>query len=252
MSNAAKRINTHVIEEIVAELIRVEHFRGGSVVSTPIMYPSGSFAIVQVKEIGARYFVTDLGLGMQEAEMMGVPIAYRRIARLVAESAGVHFDSNAFFETEVTIDDLASAVAIIANCSSEAAKIAAYNIATDKEDDEAATDALYEKLTGIFPKDRVKKHITLRGSSRHEWKVATIVEGSGAPSIFEPVKNHASSIYAVATKFQDIARLTPTPRRVSVVHNPKELETYLGVLSQAGEVIDDQASPEIYRKLVAA
>src|SRR5579883_550486 len=104
-----------IAEDVARQLVTVEHRPIGSFIKTPLLYPSGSTVVVRVYESASRYFVTDDGLGYQEAELLGASHIYARHARVIADNAGVRFDSQAFFVLEVPRDRLPGAVVSIAN-----------------------------------------------------------------------------------------------------------------------------------------
>ena len=86
-----------LIESATGQLTRIEDKRDGALITMPLMYPSGSMAVVRVNVQGPnRYFVTDMGIGYLEAEMMGMSLVYARNAAPIAEHAGIHFDHQAF------------------------------------------------------------------------------------------------------------------------------------------------------------
>src|SRR5437764_160049 len=86
-----------LMESVARQLVSIEHRPDGAFITTPLMYPSGSMAVVRVDVLGSdRHFVTDMGSGYLEAEMMGTSLIYARNARTIAEETGLHFDLHAF------------------------------------------------------------------------------------------------------------------------------------------------------------
>jgi hypothetical protein len=241
-----------VVEELARELVSVEYRSGSSFIRTPLLYPSGGSVVVRVDEHSASsYFVSDMGFGYQEAEFMGASLTYARHARLIAENAGVRFDHHAFFVIQVGRDQLAGAVATIANCSLEATTVAAYKLAERKVADEA--DRLYQRLITIFEPAAVRRNEEVIGASHTSWPVATIVRSDrGRLTIFEPVTPHHASVASVATKFNDISLLDTPPNRVAVVRNKQEMGTYLAVISQTADVVTRDAPDKTIVRLAAA
>jgi hypothetical protein len=117
------------VENAARELVSVEFHNGSAFIRTPILYPSGSTVVVRVDDNGKSYFVSDFGMGYQEADLMEASLIYGRHARTIAEMAGIRFDSEAFFVIEVSREQLAGAIATIANCSQEAVALAATSVA---------------------------------------------------------------------------------------------------------------------------
>ena len=240
-----------IIDSVARQLVIAEHRSGGSFIRTPLLYPSGAQVVVRIQDSSDHYFVSDIGLGYQEAEMMGASQIYTRQAVSIAEQAGVRFDSHAFFILEASKDQLPGAVATIANCSNEATVVTAYKLATRKYEDDS--ELLYNRLVNVFSPKAVARRAEVIGSSNTKWRVAAMVRltPNGRSTLFEPVANHHSSIAHATMKFQDIARLDSAPGRVAVVQNKRQFGTYLNVLSQAANVIDERASNAIILRLAA-
>lgn len=248
-----------LIDQVARDLVATEHHVGGSFIRIPLLYPSGATVVVRVEAGDGRYFVSDWGLGYQETDLYGAATFYARHARTIAEKSGVGFDNQSFFVTEASREQLAGAVVTIGNCSQEAAMRAADSLAEKTFED--SKDRLYERLVGIFAAKAnvrskiVTKNVKFIGYSTTEWPIATLVrpEGSHRQIIFEPVTKHHNSVASATMKFHDIALLgKEAPARVAVVHNKKDLGTYLGVLSQAAEVIEDDVSDASIIKLAKA
>lgn len=206
--------------------------------------------MVRVEPINGEFFVSDLGMGYQEADMMGASLSFSRQARVIAEEAGVGFDNRAFFIIKASQDQLAGAIIAIGNCSLEAVTIAAMKMSERKVADEA--DILYERLLRIFTPPRVDRNVDMRGASNTKWSVATIVRVDKKQTVFEPVINHRNSVASVATKFHDLSLLADPPERVAVVRKKEELGTLLGVLAQAGRVVNRDVSDSMIQKLARA
>ncbi len=238
------------VETVAEELISFDHYDGGSFIQTPLLYPGGTTVVVRVEQ-GEKFFVSDMGLGHQEAELMGASSAFSRHARSVAEAAGVRFDNQAFFVMEATREQLAGAVITIANCSQEAVAFAAYKVSERRTAD--ATEILYDRLVSVFKGRRVSRNVEVVGASNYPWHVATLVSGAshGRPAIFEPVTKHYNSVVSVAAKFHDISLLERAPKRVSVVSDKADFGPWLSVLTQSGDVIGREVSDAVIEKMVA-
>lgn len=230
-----------LVDSVARELVSTVHRRDGSFIRTPLLYPNGSTVVIKLHAAGDQYFVSDMGLGYQEADMMGAGSIYARHARIVAETAGIRFDNQAFFVIEATRDQLPAAVLTVANCSQEAVQIAAFRLSERRVADDA--DRLYDRLTTVFSKPRVARDAEIAGSSSTKWPITLLVrpEGRERATAFEPVRHHHTSIAAVSMKFQDLKALEQPPNRVAVVHRKTDFGTWLGVLTQAASVIEDDA-----------
>ena len=239
-----------LVDAVAREIISTEHFGNASLIKTPLMYPSGASVIVQITQQQNRFFVTDMGMGHQEAIMFDGANFYSRNAKTIAENFGVRFDNEAFFVAEATKEQLPGATVIIANCSAEATALAAYRVADRRY--EADTDRLYQKLISVFSTEEVDRDVSVIGSSAHKWPVSAIVHHRGKIALFEAVsKNHLSVVNTTA-KFHDIARLDNPPNRVSVVSKKSDMGEYLNLLSQAGNVVEFDVSENTIRKIAEA
>src|SRR5262245_4308689 len=259
MANSKDKKFVDLVDAVARALVATDHDVNGSFIRTPLAYPSGSLVVVRVDQADDnRLFVSDLGLGYQEADLAGAASFYTRHARTIAEKAGVGFDNQAFFVMEAARDQLAGAVVTIANCSQEATVRAADSLAEKTFED--SKERLYERLVAVFQKKTptsrvVTKNAKIVGQSSTEWQIATLVRPPGAvrPTIFEPVTKHHLSVASAAMKFSDIARLgADAPGRVAMVHDKKEFGTLLGVLSQSANVVDDDVPDSTIERLAMA
>jgi len=239
-----------LMESVASQLVGIEHRPDGAFITTPLMYPSGSMAVVRVYVLGHdRHFVTDMGMGYLEAEMMGTSLIYARNATPIAQQAGLDFDHHAFSLVEVSHHQLPGAIVTIANASERAVALAAYKQSEKRiaEDEER----LYERLVKVFTPVHVDRDVPIVGASNTSWRVANVVKLDGKLTVFEPVSRHPNSITTATTKFHDLARLDDPPNRVAVVENKERLGTYLGVLSQAADVITRDAPDKTLKRLAA-
>jgi hypothetical protein len=260
MADSRDKKFSELIETVAKELIATEHDKNGSFIRTPLTYPSGSLVVIRVHRADdKRFFVSDWGLGYQEADLTGSAIFYARHANPIAAKAGVNFDNQAFFVMEASREQLAGAVVTIANCSQEATIRAADSLAEKTFED--SKERLYERLVSVFRKEMslstrvVAKNIKVVGQSTTEWPIATIVRlpGFARATIFEPVTKHHHSVASASMKFNDIARLgQEAPARVAMVQNKNEFGTLLGVLSQAANVVDEGVPDTIIERLAKA
>ena len=239
-----------LVDSVARELVTIKHDAGHSFVGTPLMYPNGTSVVVRIEDARDEYFVTDFGMGHDEAAMMGSSIIYSRCAKAIADTANIGFDRHSFFVLRVTRAQLAGAIATVANCSKEAVSIVAYKLAERRSRN--AVDVLYDRLALVFPKEKIARDVSVIGQSNTEWHVATMVQREPRDAIFEPVSAHHVSICAASTKFHDIAAVEHAPSRVAVVRNKTEMKTYLAVLSRAASVIERGAPNDAYNQIANA
>lgn len=238
-----------VVDAVARELASTIHRGDASFIRTPLLYPSGSTVVIKIDGGPETYFVSDYGMGQDEAEQMGFSNIFSRLARSVAEQAGVGFDQHSFFVIEVPKDQLVGAVSTIANCSQEAVTVAYYKSLEKKAAAESVN--LYDKLVRIFPQNAVSKDAEIVGSSQTPYSVDAIVKIGSSMTVFDIAVPFHASVSSVFMKYQDLARLDLPPKRVIVVRKKEPFKTYLGVLSQAGNVIETNVPDSTYQRLAA-
>ena len=253
MAVAAMTANTEfqrIVDEVSRELVTSLHDRVGSFVRTPLLYPSGSSVVVRVEPAAQRFLVSDWGAGYQEAQWITSMQGYARYANVIARAAGVGFDQHAFFVLDVERTQLAGAISTIANCAHDAVSTVTMR-AVDRRAHEDA-ERLFDRLKLVFSPQFVAKDADVVGGSTTIWPVATLVQIGDRRTVFEPVRNHHASIVNASAKFHDIATASNAPDRVAVVKNKGQFGTYLAVLSQAAEVIDNGVPDSVLTRLAHA
>ena len=244
-----------IADAVAAELAVAVHRPEGSYIQTPLMYPSGSYSLVRIFEIARdRFQVSDMGSGYEEARLLGAENIYVRVAKGVAENSGVNFEAHTFFVLEVARDQLAGAVATIANCSLEAVQITSLHAAERKHED--SIDRLIDRLKDVQRRAprriQVIRDFQLVGASTTEWHFGASVIAASKQTLFEVVASHHQSVVNAVAKFGDISRLENAPARVSVVKNRAELGTKLSLLSQTSSIIEENAPSEVYDRVALA
>lgn len=251
MSTVAEARLSEAVSEAIRTIVTAEHYRAGSIVSLPIIYPSGSSVLLEVTKHGDRLLVSDRGGGFQEAELMGASRQYKEEAERIGREAGIRFDGHSMFVVDVPFDRLSGAMVVVANCSQDAAVFAAERLADGIEAD--ARDVLFARLSAVFRGWRVEKNARVIGASTHPWRVAVEVAKHDKRAIFEPVTKRYITIVGTAAKFHDLARLEAPPARFAVVRSIEDLGNYYGVVSGASDrVIEASVPDDAIRELLAA
>ena len=239
-----------VVQGAAAQLVSHEVIAGAHYVKTPLMYASGGYVVIRVEQGGDDFIVSDFGAGYEEAQLLGGSITYKHVAKSVAETNGVQFDSFSFFALTVSKEQLPGAIATIANSSQEAVNITALKVSERKHRDDSAI--LYDRLSDVFGRQSIAKDAHIVGASNTEWHISSLVTVQRRQVAFEAVSKHPNSIVHAAAKFSDIARITRSPGRVAVVTNKKALGTYLGVLSHNANVIERRVDDRVYESFFEA
>jgi hypothetical protein len=235
-----------IISRLTSVSVRGDDLR----LTLPIIYPSGSEAVVQITASGSNCLVSDLGVGSHEANLGGFDDLYPRYARLVGDALGVRFDGHGLFVLDAPVDRLDGAIVNVANASVRAVSLAGLNASERRE--KARNEELFEKLITIFPLSVVRRNTNVVGASR-AWQAHNVVElPSRQKTIYEFVGPSATSVYSKATMFLDISVLEEAPTRVSVVNSLEGMGEFVGVLSHVSNVIQLEASREVYEKYANA
>jgi hypothetical protein len=246
MSTASHNLNA-VAEDVARALTHVSVKGGSAFVSTPILYPSGAHAVVRIDGTGDRWFVSDDGAAHLEAELIGGLTSFRRIARPMAERAGIQFDERCFFVMEVEREALPGAVIIVSNVAKQVVERTAFTI--EERRITLSRDLFDERLTRAFGSKAIAREIPIIGASGKEWHVdAGITHDGKVQKLFEFVSPRSASVAAAVMKFTDIRAIEKLPSVAVLSDRAKTEATLVLLLSRvAGAAIDAAADPEVYQ-----
>lgn len=245
-----QKVSDHV-EAAIRKMVSAEHFRAGSLVSMPVLYPSGASVVIEVTLQQGRCFVSDRGGGHQEAELMGVQRGYSKEAERIAVEAGIRFDGRDMFVAEVDVERLLGAMEVVANSSQLAVSLCA--LRASERDARDARERLYDKLAEVYPTREIVRDAAVMGASSHRWKLAALVKTGAGASVFEAVTANHNSVVGAAAKFHDLARLDNGPRRVAVIAPKAGIGDFYGVIAPAATSIIEMTSPRAkFEELLAA
>lgn len=237
------------IDAVLRQLVSFDHGEKRTLISTPLLYPSGGTVSVRVSgDSDSGYTVTDMALGYDEAQSMGAAALYSRIVRQAAEDAGIGLEGHQLVVSGASLDQLVGAVMAVANCAMTGTIVAADRQEEREKRDDVAK--LVERLEGIFKKVRPREPIT--GSSTYKWIVDAMVERDGQIAVFDAVSAHHASVFPTTTKFHDLALLEAAPICVSSVKSFRDLGQFYSVLAQNGNVIEAATPSETVSRMVHA
>ena len=220
-----------------------------TIVTIPAFYPSGAVTAITVVRARQGFRVTDSGLAYREADLVGADHLFGRSANAVAEQFGLDC-INRSISIEVSANQLSSAIADVGAASVQIAHRIVERVSSRNEAEIEAQ--LYLRLVHLFGAPKVAKDAEIAGASNHRWKVSALVTVDGQRLAFEAVSNHHSSVYSTATMFHDLSLLHQRPVGVAVVRDKRAMGDYLGILSQAANVIQDNVPDDAIVGLVAA
>ena len=237
------------VDSAMAQLVSVKHGDGVSYVHLPLFYPSGAAVTISIEQIKDGFLVTDEGFAYREIELVGADRMFGRVARTASERFGV--DANPrMLSASADMGTLASAMADVAIASAWVAHSIVDRI-SDRDENEIAQH-LYGRLVHIFGTTKVEQKASIIGASSNGWEVSSLVHIDTRIAVFDVVRNHHSAVFSTSTKFHDLALLSNPPVTVAVVKDKKAMGSYLGILAQAGHVIQDNEPDTVIKRAATA
>ncbi|HJN26026.1 MAG TPA: hypothetical protein QGG18_10175 [Rhodospirillales bacterium] len=237
-----------IASALKADLVNFEVDGPNLLVHLPVSYPGGAGVVVQVANgMDKKFIVADMGYGAREARNIFSERAYKKAATDIAEQAGLHFKETSVFYSGASADQLAGVVQAVGGVSAAACHeiFAKVQIAQEAEDQ----GRLVNKLQRHFGSNRVSTNVQERGHNI-EWSFLARVSSDSKPAFFDYVKPHHASATHIAAKFHDMALLEHAPTLVAAVHSKNAMGEWLGLVSQAGKVIEVSASESILEKII--
>ena len=217
-------------------------------VSVPVQYPSGALAVVEVVFGNESVWLSDLGLGFAEAEMLDAETAYPRAAKIEAARSGLSFDGRAVFALELPHSALAGGIVAIANASVRAAGEAIRADAAKRHEEKNAI--IFDRVKIAFPDSHVAKVADLTGE-RAAWEAHNVVTlRDGRLAVFEPVSTHAASVSAKFLMFSDL-QSRPEIRLNAVFDTADDLDPKAKMILDVANVVFAGDSPDSYRRAAA-
>ena len=236
------------IEAAIASLASHWQEDGRHMVSVPVQYPSGALSVVEVVFGREHVWVSDLGLGYSEAEMMSAESAYPRAAKAEADRRGVSFDGRSVFALELPLSALSGGIAAIANASVRAASEAIRSEAARRHEEKS--ELIFDRVRLAFPDAHVAKVAEITGE-RAAWEAHNVVSlRDGKIAIFEPVSAYAASISAKFLMFSDL-KSRPEIRLNAVFDAVDSLDSKARMIFDVANVILTADGLENYRRAVS-
>jgi ribosome-binding protein aMBF1 (putative translation factor) len=150
------------VEQAVMELVRFEHGRDQSVIHLPIWLPNGTGITVTVRRTGSLVEVSDDGAAYGEAEDAMMHKSFARNAPDFATPLGVTYEAKAFSIRDVSLDNIAGAVAMVA----EAAK-RTFDVTVER-----AAERKTAEVNEVPPESYVSKVLALRAKGLSQDAIA--------------------------------------------------------------------------------
>ena len=198
-----------IADEIARGLSFASTLGSDVLIQTPISFPSGRS--VGVKLLGGPdiYTITDGGLTMREAELLGAEDICRREARRVAKEFDLKFNEWELFEAKAPADRLVGLTTILANAASLTMLRTSDKFA--ERFDIRRKEELSVRLARVFGEKNVAKEVEFSGAAKSWSFDAKVALPSGRLGLFSVVTPFPTSIAFAYTKFDDVSRIEKPP-----------------------------------------
>lgn len=238
------------LENAVSRLMSVRVDGARARVTVPVSYPSGAGCAVEITLDGGRCFVSDLGLGRTEAEMMGAEEFYDPIARVVSKRFGVGYDGLSVFAIWSSLENVESAIMGVANASAQSAGAAVLRAAEEK--DRQRNTELFDRVVTIFGQKKVTRTAELSGKEA-TWEAHNVVLlSSGRRAVFEYVSGHQNSVSSKYMMFSDLIKVEGAFSLTSVVPSLDRLGKKGAMLADVSHVIELSAARDKFVRVAEA
>lgn len=196
------RIAVDRVRSALQRIASVHEIDGRLSVSVPVMYPSGANITVEIERNEERFWVSDMGYGLVEAQMSGAHTFYGRIASRIADDFGVRFDGNAIFALWVDGSKLESAITCVASASNRACSEAILQATEAKV--RRQNEKIFERVRDIFGERLVARSVDIIGKHAHWQAHNVVVFPNRHQAVFEHMTAHTNSVSTKYLMFSDI------------------------------------------------
>lgn len=246
-----QELRAHVARA-VERLMAFRNSDGGRMmIDVPVTYPSGASVVIEVEQNSDRIWVSDMGKGLVEAEMMAAEESYRRLARAKADEFGVGYDNSAMFVLWAPVDKLESAIVCVANASAQASADAVRHAVEARSRNQS--DTVYERIVDVFGKRLVSRSTKINGR-RFSWSANNVVFLHDAhQAVFEPMTKSANSISSKYLMFSDLRNSEASIYSLNaVVENKRDLGGKAQMVGDLANIIDLNSSDEAFKRYAVA
>lgn len=239
------------IRQAVANLVRVSAWGNAYLVTTPLIYPSGTAVGVRVSPAQGGYWVSDFAMGFREAESCEAQRSFGAHAGRLKDDLGVEYTDGhevRFFAREAQI---ASAIRKV-SFATHRIMTKVYHSLPEWDEQEIGA-VLFHRLREMFGDAATggSGGISVLGASNIDWKFAAEVRFGERRVLFDVVTPHHSSVFSAVSKFSDVRRLGADAHPVAVVSDIKKMGKWLPLIAQEAEVVENDASDDTYRTVVS-
>lgn len=236
------------VRAAVSCLVRVTAWGNAYLVTTPLVYPSGTVVGVRIVPAQGGYWVTDFAMGYREAEALEAQRSFGSNAGRMKDELGFEYTEGHEIRIFASERQIASAIRRV-SFASHSVMLKTFRSIPEVDPDEIGAQ-LYQRLRDMFG-EAARNDVNIIGSSNLEWKFAAEVHLGGRRVLFDVVTPYYTSVCSAVSKFTDIRRLGRDNHPVAVVDNLEKMGKWLPLISQEAEVIQDDASEDVIRSVVA-
>lgn len=225
----------------------LQNAEGGRVLlNVPVAYPSGSGAVVEIERNSEKIWVSDMGMGLLEAEMMNAQDSYQKLARGKANEFGVGYDGSAMFVLWAPIDRIEAAIVCVANASAQAAAEAVRHASEVQQ--KRHEDIVFVRVRRVFGKDAVMREMEITGK-RAAWPAHNVVVlPNDSKAIFEPMSKHPNSVSSKFIMFSDIRDNNNPISLNAVVADVNSLDTKAMMVGDVANIVELNAPDDTFRR----
>lgn len=221
------------VRSALQRIASVRDLDGRASVSLPVMYPSGATVVIEIERNEDRYWVSDMGYGLVEAEMSGAQTFYGKIASRIADDFGVGFDGNAMFALWVASSQLEAAITCVANASNRACSEAILQAAEAKS--RRQNEKIFERVRDVFGERSVTRSADIAGKHAHWEAHNVVVFPNRHRAVFEHMTAHTTSVSTKFLMFSDIKSVEADISLNAMVRD-------ITALDEKGQMIGDVAN----------
>lgn len=236
------------VSEVAERLMSFRNSDGGKVmIDVPVTYPSGASVVVEVEQNADQVWVSDMGMGLVEAEMMAAHDSYQRLARARADEFGVKYDNSAMFVIWVPSGRLEAAVVCVANASAQASADAVRHAAEAQS--RRQSDVVYERIRSVFGEQAVSRSVEIHGK-RSAWEAHNVVHfPNSGRAVFEPMTMNPNSISSKFLMFSDLREASAEHYSLNaVIQDEKHLDEKAKMVGDVANIIRLSAHDRVFRQ----
>lgn len=238
------------VKEALSNIAAVRGLDGKTVIDLPLMYPSGAMVVVEVQSNKDRFWVSDMGHGLVEAEYMAAQEFFGAAGKSAATSYNVEFDGYSIFALWVSPHHLEAAIICVANASTRASHEAIRK--ASEAQGSRQNEKVYGRIVEVFGSKVVAKRAELKG--KHAvWDAHNVVTlPNSHRAVFEFMTIHSNSVSSKYLMFSDLKSRDEEISLNAVVTNLNDLDVKAQMISDLANIVPLNAEDNQIRQFAQA